>query len=432
MRYVAVRLGLGLLVIALALGPVAAQAQATMDPVTRETVDVAVPEVGRLIRPAAVGSTTAVVGPILLPTPTPSAVTTPAPEDEATPEPTPEPTEEPTPEALLPFDPATAVEYTSGPVSILVPPDWEVEDMGDAEEANLLMSIPGRENVFMVLQDSGDDFPGFLGLVLIPAMSDMLVNELGENGVVDAAEIVSTDQGLPMARIVFRGEMEGENAGGAFSLISSGDTGYLFMAVSPLAGWDELLPTVEAVVSSVFVDEDAVTLVTADSDDYYYVNDAGTVEVYVPNGWHASGSLVPDLPVSLAAPNYEFAMMMATQNEFMASVDPEFEALLDTPVEEYTPEVIEEITVALLDVIASGGDFAIDDTLTQVFDYGDGVTLRFVGEGDLGDGMTLPVAIYFDQDVDGMSIALVMGDVEALLADEVPVLDAVQSLLSLE
>ncbi len=432
MRYVAGRLVLSLLVIALALGPVAAQAQATMDPATRATVDVAVPEVGRLIRPAAVGSTTAVVGPILLPTPTPSVVTTPEPEDEPTPEPTDEPTEEPTPQALTPFDPATAVTYESGPVTVQVPPEWEVEDVGDGEEAYLVMSIPDRENVFMVLQDSGDDFPGLVGLVLIPALADMLVAELGENGEVEAAEVVLTAQGLPMARIAFHGEMEGEDGGGTFNLISTGDTAFLIMAVGPLADWVEIKPIVEAIVNSVKVDEEIVTLVTPDSDDYYYVNDAGTIEVYVPNGWHASGSTNEELPVSVAGPNYEFAMMMATQNEFFASIDPELQALLETPVEEYTPEVIEEITTALLDEISSGGDFFIDDTQTEMFDYGDGVTLRFVGEGVMEDEMTVPVAIYFDQDSDGIAVALVMGDVEALLADEVSALDVVQSLTALE
>jgi hypothetical protein len=46
--------------------------------------------------------------------------------------------------------------------------------------------------------------------------------------------------------------------------------------------------------------------------------------------------------------------------------------------------------------------------------------------------VTLPVVVYFDQSSEGIAVALVMGDVDALLADEVPALDVVQSLLSLE
>jgi hypothetical protein len=333
---------------------------------------------------------------------------------------------------LTPFDPATAIEYTDGPVSILVPPDWDVQDLGGASEPYFALGVPDRENFFMAVQDSGDDFPGLIGLVLMPSLADLLVSELGEEGVVEAAEVILTAQGLPMARITFRGSIEGEETGGVFNLVSSGDAAYLIMAVAPLAEWDELQPTVDAIVESVQVDEETITLATADTDDYYYMNDEGTVEVYVPNGWHVSGTVLPELPITVAGPNYEFAMMLATENEFMDFIDPEFQALLETPVEEYTPEVIEEITVALLDEITSGGDFLIDDAQTEVFDYGDGITLRFAGEAGMEDNMTVPVAIYFDQDIDGMSIGLVMGDVETLFADEIDALDVVQSLASMD
>ncbi len=434
MRIVTKRIVGGLLVGVLALAPLTAYAQPSLDPDVLATVQGAVKDVGRLVQPATAASagTIADLGPILVPTPTPESVTPPEPVEEPTPEPTEEPIDEPPTGEMAHFDPATAIAYESGPVTLYAPPEWDVMDLGSDDEPSLYISILDNPDVTMVLQDGGSDFPGLAGLVLFPTVADLLVGELGENGVVEMADVTTNSQGLPTARVIFQGEMDGEDGGGAFYVTAAGDTAYLFLAFAPLAVWQEIRADVEAMADAVEIDESAVTLVTADSDDFYYVDDDGTVEVYVPNGWHASGSPLTDLPVIVTDPNYTFAMMMATQTQFMDSIDPEFEALLATPVEDYTPEVIDELTTALLDEITSGGGFNIDETQTQLFDYGDGITLRFVGEGEMDEEVTLPVVVYFDQSSEGIAVALVMGDVDALLADEVPALDVVQSLLSLE
>ena len=439
MRIVTMRVLGGLLVGVLALAPLTtAYAQATLDPAVLATVQGAVGEVGRVAEPATMAPLPSVaeLAPVLAPTPVP------APEDTIVVEPTPEPVDEPTPvppDVLQPpggpiahFDPATAESYSSGAVTLYAPPEWEVEDYGSDGEASLYVSVPGNSDILIAVQDGGADFPGLAGLVLFPSLADLLVAELGENGTVEVADVTTTAQGLPSARVIFQGDMDGEAGGGAFYVIAAGDTAYLFLAFAPLDVWDDMRPDIEAIAESIEIDESTINIVTADSDDFYYVDDAGTVEVYVPNGWHAAGSPLEDLPVIVTDADYSYALMMATDKQFAPNMGPDVEALLATPPDEYTPDILEAITTALMDEMTSGGDFTLDTTQTQQFDNGDGVTLRFVGEGELDTDVTIPVVVYFNQSSDGISVALVMGNVDALLADEDTALNVVQSLLSLE
>jgi hypothetical protein len=74
----------------------------------------------------------------------------------------------------------------------------------------------------------------------------------------------------------------------------------------------------------------------------------------------------------------------------------------------------------------------IDPELTEVYTRDGGATVRLVGDADMGDGMALPVAIYFDLRADGGAALIVFGDVELALEDEAALRAIAESVVLLE
>jgi hypothetical protein len=400
----------------LALTPLVASAQEAMDPAVRATAETAAAVVGRVARPA----TIAVAGPAiadlprLLPTPTPA----------------PGPT--PTPQADGPsFDVTSAVAYETDGLTLNVPSGWDVEsDPGFGMLFNV--RIPDTD-IELSVQDGGTDAPGIAALVMFRTLGEALPASLMEGATLEYADTVLTDQGLPLTRIRYQGNNTDQDIGGAFDILCAGTKIYLVWAAAPIDQWPEFSDVVDWMESSLVVEEAQVDLLTAEGDDFFFVDEDGAVEVWVPDGWRVSDLNAAGMPVAVANPDYSVALMLTSEAQLEEEGGEDLLRFITYLTAGMTEEAVDGLAhIVLAAAVPDYEDARLDaDTLTNSPRDG-GVMVSVAGELVLSAGAEVPIILYLDIGDGRLAAAVAVGDMNELLADEATVLEIVQSIAPLE
>lgn len=399
----------GILTALMALAPLAVMTPrgvmaqvAPFDEVTRATVVAMAQRVGAMIGPGMV----APEGQVKIPaTPTPEVV------------------EEPV--ELPPLNLTDLVEYSSQGITFQAPADWIVEtDSG--EDVPFTIEVPGTDLVLSLEADAELDFPSWLGVALFRSQAELLVTELGEDAQIEESVTLYTPQNLPIAKLAFSGINDEEVASGALYVMAPNENAYLLIAGGPEVDWAYAQPGVDLIVQSITFDEDLLTVVMAGDEPMLFTDEDATVEVSVPAGWYAIGTGDPQFPVILGEPEVRYVVAIGTEGSFGEEFDPDI-------LEEFIPtegELSPEDSALLIDsivemVASSGSPIDLDEDLSQVVTREGAVTVRLVGDADLGDGLGMPVILYIDLRTSGVGVAAVFGDTESALVVE----DVIQTLL---
>ncbi len=406
------RLAAGALGLLLALTPLVATAQAGMDPAVRATAEMAVVAVGRVVRPATVAAGAPLVAnlPNLLPTPTPPPAPTLAP-------------------AAPSFDVTAATAYESAGVTVAVPAGWDVES-DDVTGLLFDIAVPDTD-IFFEVHDGGSEAPGLAALVMFRSMGEALTEFLAQETTLDLADIVTTDQGLPLTRLQYHGSDAGDPIGGAFYIIAAGQQLYLVMATAPVDLWPEFSEVVDWMARGLVVDEELVDLAAAEGEDYYFVDDDGQVEVWVPDGWRVAGTQRAGLPAVVADADYRFALMLTGQAQLEPSDD--LLRLITMFTAGISQDVVDGLAHIVMDAVLNDYQEVQLDVDTLVTHQRDGgVTVGVAGDLIVEESATVPMTLYLDLGDGRLAAAVAVGDMNALLAEEETVLRVVQSLAPLE
>ena len=342
------------------------------------------------------------------------------------PESTPESSEEP--DASAGLDLTDRVAYSEQGFSFEAPADWIITFNDSAFGDDLIFELETPDtDLIAAFQGGGVDFPGVVGVVLMRSLADLLLEEYVDGAVLVSNEIIATQQGLPLAKITFAGEFEGEEAAGAFYVLAPGATAYMLLSVAPADQWETVAPGIDLIAESMTFDDDLLTLQQATDGTLDYSTTDGLITLTVPEGWYVAETNDITLPVVAANAEADFAVAFGIDPAFDEELGPELDELLETPAGETTPELealVDEL-VAVLGV--PGEDLELDEEQSELFAREGAVIIRLVGNAALDTDVALPIALYFDLRTDGAVAAVVFGDIEAALADETTLLQLVES-----
>jgi hypothetical protein len=403
----------GIMALIIGMAPFVVMAQATaLDEETRATVEALAKEVGAMVVPGI----TAPVGEVNL-------------------EPTPEPTDEPEddPVVLTPPDLTDLAEYTNQGVTIQVPADWVVDLASDDGGPIFIITIPGTE-VFMSLEaDDGLDFPSVLGVALFRSQAELLMAEFAEEADISESSTVYTPQGLPMAKLAFAGEADGEEAAGVFYVLAPNESAYLLVGGGTPEEWEPMAEGVQLIAESITFDEDLISLEAVGDEPMVHTDADEMVEVEVPAGWFVMDTGDEVFPVILAEPEVRYVAAVGAAAAYGENFDISvFEEFLPTEGE-LDPELYDELIDTVVEVLSnSGSEMTLDEEQSDVFPRDGAVTVRVVGDAELEASLSMPVVIYADLRTDNLAMVAVFGDIESALADEDTILTVVESATGLE
>lgn len=406
----------GIVALMVGLAPFAVMAQG-FDPETRATAESLAKEVGYMVVPG---------------------LEAPVNEEEAnlepTPEVTPEATEEPEDEPVVLTEPdlTDLAEYTNQGVTIQVPADWDV-DLGSGDDGGIfLVTIPGTE-VFLSLEaDDSIDFPSMLGVALFRSQAELLLGEFTEEAEILESSTVYTPQGLPMAKLAFAGETEGEEAAGVFYVLAPNESAYILVGGGTPEEWEPMAEGVKLMAESITFDEDLISLQPVGDEPLSYTDGEEMVQVEVPSGWYVMDTGDEVFPVIMAEPEVRYVVAVGSKAAFGENFDTSaFDEFI--PAEgELDPEQYDELIAAVVEALStSGSEMNLDEEQSEVFSREGAVTARVVGEAELDGGLSMPVIIYADLRPSNSVIAAVFGDIESALAAEDATLALVESVTGL-
>jgi hypothetical protein len=363
------------------------------------------------------------------PTPTPEEEPAPAPEPA---EPEAEPDAEATPvagEEPAAADPSERVQYQSEGISLQAPVDWQVEEGFGTLFA---ITVPGT-NFVGEMQDSGDEFPGVMGVVLIATLAEEMLVEYMEGAELVSVERGLTSQGLPMAKIDYTAEIEGVEGAGAFYIISPGASAYLLFTFAPTDEWETLAPGVAAVADSISFEDELITLQTATEGELPFGDEQGVLELVVPAGWHVTDTFDPTLPVIVSDPEFNFVGAVGSDATFVEAAGIDTESLFDSIFVDgqIEQEALDEAVDGLAEGFEGSG-LVLDEEMTATYPRDGAVTIRVAGAGEFEEGINVPMVVYFDLRQDGASVVVVFGDADAALAQEEALLEIIQSVSAAE
>lgn len=381
------------------MAPLAAMAQATsFDPATIASVQSLAKEVAYLVVP---GMT--------------------APEPQTGLLPTPEATSEPEDEivALPELNLTDLAEYTNQGITIQSPADWIV-DLGSGDgDAIFYIEIPGAQVFLSFEADSALDFPSLFGVSLFRSQAELLITEFADGAQVDETATLFTPQALPMAKLGFSGEADGEAIAGAFYVIAPSESAYLLVAGGTPEHWAQVAEGVQLIAESMTFDENLISLATAGDEPLLFSNEDESVQAEVPPGWYVVDTGDPIFPIIMAEPEVRFVVAVGAEDAF--AEDANLEALQEylPSSGEVDPAEYDELIQAIVDTMSeSGSDMLLDADQSEVYAREGALTARLVGDADLGDGLSMPVVVYIDLRSDDIAMIGVFGDVETALGVE--------------
>jgi hypothetical protein len=316
-------------------------------------------------------------------------------------------------------------------MTLLAPPGWEVDaDPGFGGLFNV--GFPDSE-LELTIMDGGDDAPGMAASVMFRVLGEVLPQSLMEGATLGYADTIQTDQGLPLTRIRYRGETSDGEIGGAFDILCTGSKVYLVFAAAPADQWPEFGELVDWIERTLTVDEEQVDLLTAEGDGYYFVDEDGVLEVWVPDGWHVSDLIPAGMPVAMANSDYTIALMLTSEDQLAEEGGADLlqgMTLLTAGLTEEAVDLLAHIVFAA--AVTDYEDARLDpDTLVSVA-HDDGLTVSVDGEMELSAGAVVPVVLYVDMRDGRLAAAVAVGDADVLLAEVKNVQEVVRSLAVLD
>lgn len=319
------------------------------------------------------------------------------------------------------------VEFENAGVTALVPTTWETA----TDEETVLAALAPGSDFAVVLVDIGNDIPSFIGLTLFRVAGENMLREWIPDAETYAVEADFTEaQGVPMVRIDFDAEIEGEPATGSFFVISGGSQAYVLLVAGTIEEFDRYAEEAEDILASLTFDPALISYVQAEDGPLAYANAAETLSVFVPDGWYAADTADDKLPVILMDDGLNFVLMLTTDAALGTPFDADMVDLFDTEdglLDD--PALLDELAGELTSLFgATDEDISFDPTLTETFPREGGLLIRMIGDGDFGDGAVAPVAFYFDLRADGGALGMAVGDIDPALADEQALLDVVTSI----
>ena len=335
-------------------------------------------------------------------------------------EPEPEPTDEPTDEplALPELNLTDLVEYSHAGVTFQAPADWIVDtDLGD--DTPFLIEVPGTGVVVSMEADAGLDFPSMLGVALFRSQADVLISELGADARLDESATIFTEQNVPIAKMVFSGAEDGGEVGGALYVLAPNENAYIMIGGGPIEEWDYAAPGIELIAASIVFDEDLITLQWVESEPLLFTDEDATMEVTVPAGWYVMSTGDPQFPVIVAEREVRYVAALGTEATFGDNFDTEALAEFIPESGELDAEQSEELMAEILSMVDdSGSPILVDEELSSFSTREGAITVRLVGDADLGDGMAMPVIFYIDLKTTGAGIVALFGDTGGALEVE--------------
>ncbi len=338
--------------------------------------------------------------------------------------------EEAAPRADVPeIDLSTQIEYSYGGITLRAPIDWDV--LEDSFGSLFEITMPGMA-FYAAIQEIDDEFPGLFLVTFLTNLPELFLTEFLEDGALTSMETGLTAQQIPLAAVHFDTTIEGLEGSGALYVISPGETVYLLTAFAPSDEWAALAPGVAMIAESIVFDEELLTLVTAEGGDLAYTHSRGLIETTIPEGWHVTSTNDEELSLFVADPDYTFGVVLGVDAEDGAELGSLADELLGDLDTELAQETLDWVFDELTTVMSGEGDFVVDETLNAYYPREGALTFRMAGEGDLGDGLAMPVVVYFDLRNDGSVMQFVIGDIEAALEMEPDLLAIMASTVVLE
>jgi len=331
----------------------------------------------------------------------------------------------------LVIGPETEVEF--GGVSLLVPDTWTVEE----DEWSGLPVISEEGTGFEIeVMDAEGAFPGLLLFPILEGNADLFIQSFGGGELVGISRI-TTEDSLPGVRIAYTvaEDPDGSPIAGALYFVATGASAYGIMSKAGADFWPIYEPAVDAMVESMILDEDRITLVQAGAEGIEATDVNEQFALTVPADWYYSPVDDESLGLSIADPDLAVVGAMMAQGMEDAS-DEELDLLGRIISGEEDPEQLQEF----LDVVLSGLDMGegesldVDEARTATFP-GDGQvsgTIRIVGDMVLEDGPTLPLTLYMSILQSDAAIFIFFGDPDLVEAAEPVIFTMIGSMEVLE
>jgi hypothetical protein len=306
-------------------------------------------------------------------------------------------------------------EYSNQGVTFTAPADWIV-DTNTNDGVPFEITIPGTDLQATMELDANLDFPSWLGLALFRTQGEILVENLGVGANLDEAATLYTTQNLPVAKMAFSGIRDDIYEAGALYVGAPNETAYLVIIVGTEEEVSYAMPGIDLIVESLTFEENDVTVTLAEDGPLVYSDEDETMEVTVPAGWYVMGTGDTQFPIIIGEPEVLYVVAAGTENVFGDEFDP---AIL----EEFIPEDGEldaEMEQALFETVLemvdnSGTPINLDEELSALTARQGAITVRLVGEANLGNEFSLPVALYVDLRPTDVGVMGVFGELETAL-----------------
>jgi hypothetical protein len=306
-------------------------------------------------------------------------------------------------------------EYSNQGVTFTAPADWIV-DTNTNDGVPFEITIPGTDLQATMELDANLDFPSWLGLALFRTQGEILVENLGVGANLDEAATLYTTQNLPVAKMAFSGIRDDIYEAGALYVGAPNETAYLVIIVGTEEEVSYAMPGIDLIVESLTFEENDVTGTLAEDGPLVYSDEDETMEVTVPAGWYVMGTGDTQFPIIIGEPEVLYVVAAGTENVFGDEFDP---AIL----EEFIPEDGEldaEMEQALFETVLemvdnSGTPINLDEELSALTARQGAITVRLVGEANLGNEFSLPVALYVDLRPTDVGVMGVFGELETAL-----------------
>ncbi|MBX3051238.1 MAG: hypothetical protein KF753_07195 [Caldilineaceae bacterium] len=300
-------------------------------------------------------------------------------------------------------------------LEISLPTEWVVER--DTAQGLFALTIPG-EFAFSFFDSFGDDsFPGLLGLAMFQNQAATLVEQIDESVVARTVDIFFTEQGYPVLRIVFGGDMDGLDVTGVFYLLTGSADIYVLMMITSDRVWSDVADTLDIVTRHIHFDspKGSPALIQAGDTPLAYTTSNGGVTLELPPRWLLQESSDEDIAFVVADEELSLAAALAAMSsaeigsaELLAlrSLLADVEGTID---EATLAALIDEVFTAM-DMQMDSDEFVLEQDLTLIYP-GTNPTVRFGGTGYFDD-FVMPVYFFVNLREDSLGLAVVLGGAE--------------------
>jgi hypothetical protein len=406
----------GTLALLIVMTPLSVMAQGGLDETTLATVVALVKQVGHVVDPDAVA----------LSHDTDIVDSAPIPQTEG-------PKTEPGDDTaeLPPLNLTDLAQYTSQGVTFQVPADWDVNtDAGT--DTPFEIDVPNTDVVLALTVDDTIDFPSWLQLALFRSQAERLITELGEDEHLGEATTLYTAQNLPMVKLTFTGVEDDKPVAGTLYSLAPNASAYLLVAGGAADEWAYAEPGVDLIAKSITFDEDMVTAVQATDEPLDFSDKDGTIQVTVPVGWYATATGDSQFPLILSEPEARYAVAVGTAASFGDDFDADKLQEFVPAEGDLDPSKYSDLLDRIVEMLNnSSSPINLDEEQSEVSTREGAVTVRLVGDAEVGEDVALPVILYIELRSDSAVAVAIFGDTESALSVEEDIRALVESVTEL-